>query len=100
MDHLDALLRLNPSLMPRMLPILAGIVVGSQAGPRRGMALAGAYVFSMALVYAALGVVAALLGANLQGWLMQPWLTLSYPSELTAQGAECTKRPRLVMRTA
>src|SRR5690606_39484112 len=55
-----------------MLPILAGIVVGSQASPRRGLALAGCYAVSMALVYAALGVVAALLGANLQGWLMQP----------------------------
>ena len=71
------LLALAPCSLP-MLPILAGIVVGSQAGPRRGMALAGAYVFSMALVYAALGVVAALLGANLQGWLMQPWLIASF----------------------
>ncbi|WP_312956372.1 protein-disulfide reductase DsbD domain-containing protein, partial [Stutzerimonas nitrititolerans] len=70
---LGLLLAFAPCSLP-MLPILAGIVVGSQAGPRRGMALAGAYVFSMALVYAALGVVAALLGANLQGWLMQPWL--------------------------
>ncbi len=32
--------------------------------------------------------------------LMQPWLTLSYPSELTAHGAECTKRPPLLIRTA
>jgi hypothetical protein len=31
---------------------------------------------------------------------MQPWLTFSKPIELTAHGAECTKRPRLVMRTA
>jgi thiol:disulfide interchange protein DsbD len=28
----------------------------------------------MALVYAAMGVVAALLGANLQAWLQDPWL--------------------------
>ncbi|HBN9859065.1 TPA: protein-disulfide reductase DsbD [Pseudomonas aeruginosa] len=74
---LGLLLAFAPCSLP-MLPILAGIVVGSQAGPRRGMALAGAYVFSMALVYAALGVVAALLGANLQGWLMQPWLIASF----------------------
>src|ERR1700739_917426 len=32
--------------------------------------------------------------------LMQPWLTFSSPSELRAHGAECTKRPRLVIRTA
>jgi thiol:disulfide interchange protein DsbD len=74
---LGLLLAFAPCSLP-MLPILAGIVVGSQAGPRRGMALAGAYVFSMALVYAALGVIAALLGANLQGWLMQPWLIASF----------------------
>ncbi|MCS7722876.1 protein-disulfide reductase DsbD [Pseudomonas aeruginosa] len=74
---LGLLLAFAPCSLP-MLPILAGIVVGSQAGPRRGMALAGAYVLSMALVYAALGVVAALLGANLQGWLMQPWLIASF----------------------
>ena len=64
---LGLLLAFAPCSLP-MLPILAGIVVGSQAGPRRGMAL----------VYAALGVVAALLGANLQGWLMQPWLIASF----------------------
>ena len=74
---LGLLLAFAPCSLP-MLPILAGIVVGSQAGPRRGMALAGSYVVSMALVYAALGVVAALLGANLQGWLMQPWLIASF----------------------
>jgi thiol:disulfide interchange protein DsbD len=74
---LGLLLAFAPCSLP-MLPILAGIVVGSQASPRRGMALAGSYMVSMALVYAALGVVAALLGANLQGWLMQPWLIGSF----------------------
>jgi len=74
---LGLLLAFTPCSLP-MLPILAGIVVGSQASPRRGMALAGTYVVSMASVYAALGVVAALLGANLQGWLMQPWLIGSF----------------------
>ncbi|HDZ58155.1 MAG TPA: protein-disulfide reductase DsbD [Pseudomonas xinjiangensis] len=74
---LGLLLAFAPCSLP-MLPILAGIVVGSQASPRRGMALAASYVISMALVYAALGVVAALLGANLQGWLMQPWLIASF----------------------
>src|SRR5690606_14683502 len=74
---LGLLLAFAPCSLP-MLPILAGIVVGSQASPRRGLALAGCYAVSMALVYAALGVVAALLGANLQGWLMQPWLIASF----------------------
>ncbi|WP_298188607.1 protein-disulfide reductase DsbD [uncultured Pseudomonas sp.] len=74
---LGLLLAFAPCSLP-MLPILAGIVVGSGASPRRGLALASVYVVSMALVYAALGVVAALMGANLQGLLQQPWLLASF----------------------
>jgi thiol:disulfide interchange protein DsbD len=74
---LGLLLAFAPCSLP-MLPILAGIVVGSGASPRRGLALASTYVVSMALVYAALGVLAALLGANLQGLLQQPWLLASF----------------------
>lgn len=74
---LGLLLAFAPCSLP-MLPILSGIVVGSGASPRRGLALASAYVVSMALVYAALGVVAALMGANLQGLLQQPWLLASF----------------------
>jgi len=50
------------------------MIVGSGATPRRGFALASSYVICMALVYAAMGVIAALLGANLQAWLQNPWL--------------------------
>lgn len=74
---LGLLLAFTPCSLP-MLPILAGIVVGSLASPRRGLVLAGSYVVSMASVYASLGVLAALVGANLQGWLMQPWLIGSF----------------------
>ncbi len=74
---LGLLLAFTPCMLP-MLPILAGLVVGSGASPRRGFALAGSYVVSMALVYAALGVVAALLGGNLQAFLQQPWLLGSF----------------------
>ncbi|WP_192561869.1 protein-disulfide reductase DsbD [Pseudomonas gozinkensis] len=70
---LGLLLAFAPCSLP-MLPILAGLVVGSGATPRRGFALAGSYVVCMALVYAAMGVIAALLGANLQAWLQNPWL--------------------------
>ncbi|MFJ2320904.1 protein-disulfide reductase DsbD [Pseudomonas sp. NPDC087817] len=70
---LGLLLAFTPCTLP-MLPILAGIIVGSGATPRRGFALAGSYVICMALVYAAMGVIAALLGANLQAWLQNPWL--------------------------
>ncbi len=74
---LGLLLAFAPCSLP-MPPILAGLVVGSGAGPRRGLLLAGSYVLSMALVYAGLGVVAALLGGNLQAWLQQPWLLGSF----------------------
>ncbi|MGN8249877.1 protein-disulfide reductase DsbD [Pseudomonas sp. SMV7] len=70
---LGLLLAFTPCSLP-MLPILAGLVLGNGASARRGWMLAGVYVLSMALVYAALGVVAALLGASLQAWLQQPWL--------------------------
>jgi len=74
---LGLLLAFTPCSLP-MLPILAGVVVGSGASPRRGFALASVYVLSMALIYAGLGVVAALLGGNLQALLQQPWLLGSF----------------------
>jgi len=74
---LGLLLAFTPCSLP-MLPILAGLIVGSGATPKRGFALAGSYVVSMALVYAAMGVLAALLGANLQALLQNPWLLGSF----------------------
>ncbi|WP_313740650.1 protein-disulfide reductase DsbD [Pseudomonas sp.] len=70
---LGLLLAFTPCSLP-MLPILAGLVLGNGASARRGWLLASSYVVSMALVYAALGVLAAALGASLQAWLQQPWL--------------------------
>ncbi|MBY8946756.1 MULTISPECIES: protein-disulfide reductase DsbD [unclassified Pseudomonas] len=74
---LGLLLAFAPCSLP-MLPILAGLVVGSGASPRRGFALAGSYVVCMALVYAALGVLAALLGSNLAALLQTPWILGSF----------------------
>jgi thiol:disulfide interchange protein DsbD len=74
---LGLLLAFAPCSLP-MLPILAGLIVGSGATPKRGFALASSYVVSMALVYAAMGVLAALLGANLQALLQNPWLLGSF----------------------
>ncbi len=74
---LGLLLAFAPCSLP-MLPILAGLMVGSGASPRRGFALAGSYVVCMALVYAALGVVAALLGSNLAALLQTPWILGSF----------------------
>ena len=69
---LGLLLAFTPCTLP-MLPILGGLIVGSGATPKRGFALAGSYVVCMALVYAAMGVLASLLGANLQALLQNPW---------------------------
>lgn len=74
---LGLLLAFTPCSLP-MLPILAGLVAGSGATPRRGFMLASVYVFSMALVYAALGMLAALIGGNLQAVLQQPWVLGSF----------------------
>ena len=74
---LGLLLAFAPCSLP-MLPILAGLVVGSGASPRRGFALASSYVVCMALVYAALGVLAALLGSNLAALLQTPWILGSF----------------------
>jgi thiol:disulfide interchange protein DsbD len=74
---LGLLLAFTPCSLP-MLPILANVVVGSGASPKRGFALAGSYVVSMALVYAGLGVIAATLGASLQSTLQQPWLLAGF----------------------
>jgi thiol:disulfide interchange protein DsbD len=74
---LGLLLAFTPCSLP-MLPILAGLIVGSGASPKRGFTLASSYVVSMALVYATMGVLAALLGANLQALLQNPWLLGSF----------------------
>ncbi|MGK2901219.1 MAG: protein-disulfide reductase DsbD [Burkholderiaceae bacterium] len=68
-------LAFTPCVLP-MLPIVSGIVVGSQAPPRRALALSLAFALPMALTYAALGVAAALAGANLQAALQSRWTVL------------------------
>ena len=61
------LLSLTPCVFP-MIPILSGIIVGQGASVTawRGFWLALVYVVAMALTYAALGVIAAYFGINLQ----------------------------------
>ncbi|WP_353249904.1 protein-disulfide reductase DsbD [Salinisphaera sp. T31B1] len=68
---LGVLLVFTPCVLP-MLPILTSLIVGSDARSGRGFALSLAYVLPMAVVYALLGVAAALAGANLQAWLQTP----------------------------
>ena len=68
-------LAFTPCMLP-MLPIVSGIVVGSRATPRRSFWLSLAFVLPMALTYAALGMAAALAGANLQAALQNRWTIL------------------------
>ena len=69
------LLSLTPCVLP-MLPIITSIIAG-QGGTvsrSRGLSLAAAYSFGMALVYTALGVAAGLLGEGLAAALQTPWV--------------------------
>lgn len=68
-------LAFTPCMLP-MLPIVSSIVVGSRATPRRSFWLSLAFVVPMALTYAALGIAAALAGANLQAALQSRWTVL------------------------
>jgi thiol:disulfide interchange protein DsbD len=70
-------LAFTPCVLP-MVPIISGIVVGSEATPRRAFALSLAFVLAMAGVYAALGLAAALAGAGLQALLQNPATILAF----------------------
>ena len=71
------LLTFTPCVLP-MLPILSSLIVGAEAGPRRGLVLSAAYIAPMALTYAALGVAAGLAGANLQAVLQAPVVLIPF----------------------
>lgn len=71
------LLAFTPCMLP-MLPILTSVISGSKSGGWQGARLGLAFVLPMALVYAALGVVAAKLGSNLSATLQQPWLLIPF----------------------
>jgi len=79
-------LAFTPCVLP-MVPIVSGIVVGSGAAPRRALALSLAFVLPMALVYALLGVAAALAGANLQAVLQNRWVLLAFGAVFVALAA-------------
>jgi thiol:disulfide interchange protein DsbD len=70
---LGLLLAFTPCVFP-MIPILSGILARSGPGlsARRGFVLSTAYVLAAAVAYAALGVVAAWSGQNLQVALQAP----------------------------
>ncbi|QKM61682.1 protein-disulfide reductase [Polynucleobacter antarcticus] len=68
-------LAFTPCVLP-MLPILSSVIFGSQGGKtvskQRASVLALAYIFGMALVYAAAGVLMAALGGSVQRALQSP----------------------------
>ncbi|MDR1661209.1 MAG: protein-disulfide reductase DsbD [Azoarcus sp.] len=68
------LLAFTPCMFP-MIPILSGIVVGTDRPVSRGraLALALAYVLGMAITYAAAGVAAGFTGALLAAALQNVW---------------------------
>ena len=80
---LGVLLSLTPCMFP-MFPILTVLLAGQkQTDSRwRGFALALAYVSGMALVYAAVGVIAARTGVVLQNYLQNPWVLLGFSALL------------------
>ncbi|WP_205833201.1 protein-disulfide reductase DsbD [Azohydromonas caseinilytica] len=69
-------LAFTPCVLP-MLPLVSSLVVGRQAAPRRALGLSLAFVLPMAATYAAMGVAAALAGANLQALLQNRWTALA-----------------------
>ena len=72
------LLSLTPCIFP-MIPILSSIIVSQQGGDEKpSMAQAFftslVYVLSMALTYTIVGLIAGLLGADLQAAMQNPWV--------------------------
>ena len=72
------LLALTPCIFP-MIPILSGLIMGQGEITRsRAFMLSLIYVLAMALAYTIAGVVAGLLGANIQAALQKPWIIISF----------------------
>ena len=69
------LLAFTPCVFP-MVPILSGLIAGQGANltRRRALLLALTYVLAMAATYTIAGVLAALLGQNIQVWFQNPWV--------------------------
>ena len=67
------LLAFTPCVLP-MIPILAGVIAGANAGTARALRLSLVYVLAMATTYAILGVIIGLTGANLQAYMQNIWV--------------------------
>lgn len=73
------LLAFTPCVLP-MIPILSGLIAGqgTRLGTRRALLLSLVYVVANALVFTAAGVVAGLVGANLQAAFQTPWIIVAF----------------------
>ncbi len=73
------LLAFTPCVLP-MIPILSGLIAGSgtRLGTGRALVLSLVYVVANALVFTVAGVVAGLLGANLQAAFQNPWIITAF----------------------
>lgn len=73
------LLAFTPCVLP-MIPILSGLIAGqgTRIGTRRAVWLSLVYILANALVFTAAGVVAGLLGANLQVAFQTPWVIVAF----------------------
>ena len=69
------LLAFTPCVFP-MIPILSSLIAGQGANltRRRALWLSLTYVLAMAATYTVVGVLAALLGQNVQAWFQNPWV--------------------------
>ena len=64
----------TPCVYP-MIPVTVTYIGGASAGSRwRALSLSGVYVAGLALVYSSLGVVAALLGKKFGNFTRTPWI--------------------------
>ncbi|MDR7133496.1 thiol:disulfide interchange protein DsbD [Lysobacter niastensis] len=73
------LLAFTPCVLP-MIPILSGLIAGHGPGlgARRAFALSFVYVLANALVFTVAGVIAGLVGANLQAAFQTPWVLVAF----------------------
>ncbi len=76
---LGILLSLTPCIFP-MIPILSGIIVGQgkDITTYKAFLMSLTYVVAMALTYAVIGALTAILGANLSIAFQTPWILFSF----------------------
>ena len=79
------LLAFTPCVLP-MIPILSGLIAGqgTRLGTSRAVLLSLVYIVANALVFTVAGVVAGLLGANLQAAFQQPWIIVAFAALFVA----------------